>query len=73
MKELDLHGVKHENVNTLLDTFIWENMKQNAMGVKVITGNSPEMKRIVNEVVREYGFAADDSFTNPAALIISFI
>jgi DNA-nicking Smr family endonuclease len=73
MKELDLHGVKHENVGSLLDTFIWENMQQKAHGIKIITGNSPEMKKIVSDIVVEYGFIAVEGFGNTASMIVNFI
>jgi hypothetical protein len=46
-------------------------MKKNATSIKIITGNSSEMKRIVSEVVSEYGFTAEDSFTNSAAINVN--
>ncbi len=53
---LDLHGIKHENVGSLLDSFIWENMKKGVSSVSIITGNSSTMKKIVSDIVDEYGF-----------------
>ena len=73
MKELDLHGVKHENVSQLLDSFIWVNMQNKANGIKIITGNSPEMKKIVFDIVREYGFEAVESYGNSASMCVDFI
>ena len=70
--EIDLHGVKHENVGRLLDSFIWEHMQRKSGGIKIITGNSPDMKQIVSAIVREYGFTAVESFGNPATLIVNF-
>ena len=40
MKELDLHGVRHEEVERLLENFILLNEPP----LKVITGNSDHMK-----------------------------
>ena len=60
--KIDLHGVKHENVGSMLDTFIWEQMKKKAPAIHVITGNSSEMKRIVVEIANEYGFEVADTF-----------
>jgi DNA-nicking Smr family endonuclease len=40
MKELDLHGVKHEEVERLLENFILLNNPP----LKVITGNSEYMR-----------------------------
>jgi DNA-nicking Smr family endonuclease len=71
--EIDLHGVKHEDVGRILDTFIWEQMKRKASGIKIITGNSPEMKKIVSDIVSEYGLIAVDSIGNSAAIIVNFI
>ena len=74
MKEiLDLHGIKHEDVGSLLDSFIWENMKRKVTGVSVITGNSPEMKRIVSDIAKEYGFEVVDSIGNSASVNINLI
>jgi DNA-nicking Smr family endonuclease len=71
MKELDLHGVKHENVGSLLDAFIWENMQKKAGGIKIITGNSPEMKKIVSDIVAEYGFIAVEGYGNSASMMVN--
>ena len=71
--KIDLHGVKHENVGSTLDSFIWEQMKKKAAAVHVITGNSPEMKRIVTEIAKEYGFDVADSFGNEAQMTLHLI
>lgn len=71
--ELDLHGVKHEHVGQLLDSFIWEHMQNKSSSIRVITGNSPDMKRIVNEIINEYGFVATEGIGNNASLIINLI
>lgn len=71
--EIDLHGVKHEDVGKLLDNFIWEHMKKKSGGVKIITGNSSEMKRIVSEIVKEYGFVAVEGYTNSATMLVDFL
>jgi DNA-nicking Smr family endonuclease len=70
--EIDLHGVKHEDVGRTLDTFIWEQMKRKSGGIKIITGNSPEMKKIVSDIVAEYGFVAVESYGNSASMIVNF-
>lgn len=71
--EIDLHGVKHENVGSLLDKTIWEGMNKNYSTIRIITGNSREMKRIVNEIADEYGFMVNDEWGNSAAMIMSLI
>lgn len=71
--EIDLHGVKHEDVGRTLDTFIWEQMQRKTASVKIVTGNSKEMKRIVSDIVAEYGFVAVESFGTSAIMIVNFI
>jgi len=71
--EIDLHGVKHEEVGRMLDTFIWEHMKKKSSSIRVVTGNSPEMKRIVHEIVNEYGFVATEGLGNSASLVVDLI
>ncbi len=70
--EIDLHGVKHEDVGRVLDTFIWEHMQKKSSGIKIITGNSLEMKEIVFNIVSEYGFVAVESYGNSSSMIVNF-
>lgn len=53
---IDLHGVKHVDVQRKLDVFFWECIQKNLTSVKVITGMSSEMKSIVSDVSNDYGF-----------------
>jgi len=73
MKEIDLHGVKHEDVSKLLDTFFWEHMQKKTSCVRVITGNSSKMKELVDELIAEYGFDVDEELLNSGALIVTLI
>ena len=50
MKILDLHGVKHSDVQGMFDGFIYENMKSGKKEFEVITGISEQMKRIVMDL-----------------------
>lgn len=59
MKELDLHGIKHENVRSMLIRFI-EDLWLTGTSVEIITGNSPEMKAIVIEILKEYKLEYSD-------------
>lgn len=54
---LDLHGVKHQDVTGVFDTFVWEAMKNKEVEISVITGNSTSMKKKVQECIEEYGFS----------------
>ena len=50
MKELDLHGVRHEEVERLLENFILLNKPP----LKVITGNSDYMRKAVEQFCRKH-------------------
>jgi len=54
--KLDLHGVKHEEVEKLLEDFILLNEPP----FRIITGNSIRMKEIVTEVLDKHGFEHSD-------------
>jgi len=58
MRKLDLHGVRHGEVQILVEDFILEN--QNYLPIKIITGNSEKMKRIVTNVLNDHGFQYSD-------------
>ena len=53
---LDLHGVKHKDVeDRLLQFFFWEKPGYNQY--RVITGNSHQMKKIVTEWLDKYEYS----------------
>ena len=52
---LDLHGVRHENVEKLIDKFIYANRDTSGY-IKIITGNSFQMKKIVLDLLNVYSF-----------------
>ena len=47
MKKLDLHGIKHEDVDRLVENFVLLNNPP----LTIITGNSQKMSEIVREVL----------------------
>ena len=71
--EIDLHGIKHEDVKRMLDVAIWDCMNKNKSRIYVITGNSDEMKKIVSDVSREHGLTAVQSMFNSAEILIDLI
>ena len=55
--ELDLHGVKHQDVeHTLENFFLWETKNQKQL-IEVITGRSPQMQQIVTKWLDKYEFS----------------
>ena len=69
--DLDLHGVKHEDVSKILDAFIWENMKLKERHIGIVTGNSEHMKKIVNDLLKEYGYVSEQSMVNSGLLYVT--
>ena len=51
MKTLDLHGVKHLDVDDKVHTFVNDNWGEE---MKIITGNSMMMKKIVSKILDFY-------------------
>jgi DNA-nicking Smr family endonuclease len=68
--KIDLHGIKHENVQKELDQFYWEMMQRGHSEVEVVTGISHIMKDIVKRVSDDYNFTVQDIPLNPGALIV---
>jgi len=56
---LDLHGVKHADVEDKVAAFIDKHMGESTM-LKIITGNSAFMKYEVIKVVEQYGLRHSD-------------
>lgn len=54
MKKLDLHGVKHADVEIKVEDFVMNN--QYRTPVSIITGNSDTMKNKVIKVLEEHDF-----------------
>jgi DNA-nicking Smr family endonuclease len=73
MKILDLHGVKHSDVQGMFDEFIYENMRSGSKEVEIITGISEQMKRIVRNLSDEYSMECYDHPLNPGKIIIKLV
>tara|TARA_B100001250_G_C19463124_1_gene641114 strand:- start:357 stop:605 length:249 start_codon:yes stop_codon:yes gene_type:complete len=54
LEPLDLHSVKHGDVSVLVEDYILTN--QHLVPLKIITGNSDKMKKIVVDVLNDHGF-----------------
>ena len=55
--KIDLHGVKHQDVEYILENFfLWENRHQKQL-IEVITGRSPQMQQIVTKWLDKYEFS----------------
>ena len=68
METLDLHGIRHHQVDDIVRSFL------NFINLpcQIVTGNSPEMKNIVKKVVEEYEwFCYEKDSYNRGTLIIT--
>jgi hypothetical protein len=68
--KIDLHGIKHENVQRVLDQFFWQMMQKGHSEVEVITGISNRMKEIVYDVSKDYNFKVEEVPVNPGSLVV---
>jgi hypothetical protein len=67
MKTLDLHGVKHEDVETQVVDFA----SKNEAPYRIITGNSNRMKGLVRQVLTRFELETyEESDYNQGALIV---
>lgn len=68
--EIDLHGIRHSEVERTMDCFLWDSMQKNKNEIKVITGSSDQMKLIVSNISKEYGMDYYVDPTNNGVVII---
>lgn len=66
MKEIDLHGIRHLNVEKHLMNLI----TSGCIPFVVITGNSRRMKELVSQIVSKFGLYVRDQVGNSGRLVI---
>ena len=54
--KLDLHGIKHEDVNRVVENFVL----LNETPLSIITGNSTMMRELVVEVLEKHKFVYEN-------------
>jgi DNA-nicking Smr family endonuclease len=68
METLDLHGMRHHQVKSEVENFVL----LHELPVKIITGNSPAMKQIVQSVLDEYDLKGEvESYWNLGAIVVT--
>ena len=68
-KTLDLHGVKHADVeDKLIDFFFWQGFDRK--GANIITGNSQKMQELVINFLDEWDFEYYISFHNLGEIVV---
>jgi len=66
MKEIDLHGVKHQNVTSI----IIDACAKYKVPFVVITGKSAQMIKLVDFAVSKFGFTTECCLNNPGRVIV---
>jgi hypothetical protein len=68
MKRLDLHGITHEHAEMLVYNFLFKN----DLPVKVVTGKSQPMQKIVKKIIGENGMGWHyESSSNFGCLVVT--
>jgi DNA-nicking Smr family endonuclease len=68
--KIDLHNIRHQDVQTKLDKFLGEHMMKGTNEIRIVTGNSDNMKNVVDDVLNDYGLTSQPSPLNNGILII---
>ena len=68
METLDLHGLKHHEVDRVVENFVL----LEELPVKIITGNSPSMHTLTRSVLERHDLHWEyESFLNLGAIVVS--
>ena len=73
MVEIDLHGLKHSEVEDTLESMLISYYNLGSFPIRVITGHSPTMKKIVLTAVDNQKFKSHEEYHNSGATIVSEI
>ncbi len=65
IKQLDLHGIRHEEVDRLVENFVLLNEPP----IRIITGNSNKMKDIVTEVLDRHDMEYEQFKTSQITIL----
>tara|TARA_R110002020_G_scaffold274799_3_gene489996 strand:- start:1396 stop:1614 length:219 start_codon:yes stop_codon:yes gene_type:complete len=70
MIEIDLHGQKHDSVRQSLENDIILEYNKGNFPIRIITGNSLYMKKIVSTAVENQKFKSKEELNNSGVMII---
>ena len=72
MKEIDLHGMTHEEAVLEAENFVLLESQNSLFQCRIITGNSLKMSTKVIEMLKEHGFHWYVPSWNTGEIIVSF-
>jgi|TARA_Y100000758_G_C15816873_1_gene336656 hypothetical protein len=64
--KLDLHGIKHEDVNRVVENFVL----LNETPLSIITGNSTMMRELVVEVLEKHKFVYENLISQSVITVL---
>ena len=70
MVEIDLHGLKHQEVNQGLENKILLHYNMGNFPIRVITGNSLLMKKIVSTAIENLKFKESNINTHNGSIVV---
>ena len=68
--KLDLHGVRHHEVQRVVDQFLTKHLYNSTNEVSIIIGNSNKMKKVVDIVLEDYNLKSEYDHMSKAKLIV---
>jgi len=68
--EIDLHGKTHETVKEHLANWLIVQYNRGNLPIKIITGNSEKMKKIVYDICKHHNFEVGQSLISNGELVI---
>lgn len=70
MVEIDLHGLKHSEVEDTLESMLISYYNIGSFPIRVITGHSHKMKNILSTAVNNQKFNMREEVYNSGAIIV---
>ncbi len=70
MVEIDLHGLKHKEVENTLESLLISYYNLGSFPIRVITGHSLTMKRLLSTAVDNQKFTIKEEVHNSGATIV---
>ena len=70
MVEIDLHGLKHSEVEDTLESMLVSYYNLDNFPIRVITGHSPMMKKIVSTAIENLKFKESNINTHNGSIVV---
>ena len=71
MVEIDLHGLKHKEVEDTLESMLISYYNLGSFPIRVITGHSHKMKKLLSTAIDNQRFKSHEEYHNSGATIVT--